>query len=205
MKGGLTMLSPDRLSQILLADIPVDILAMQQQAGMRPAAVMLLLIGEAGPTDIVFTLRATHLKQHAGQVSFPGGKLDPADAGDLRQTALRECSEEIGWPCDRIDVLGYLPTYLTGTDYLIQPVVGYSPVAPPTFLEQLDLQQDEVASVWTQPLHPFLDMERYLSDKWESGEQIRHFYKIADTDPMIWGATASIMLSFARIVKDAYR
>ena len=188
----------------LIAEMPdMQIPKGVPQEAARPASVMMLLVGPIEAAELVLTLRSEHLKSHAGQVSFPGGKPDAGDAS-LLHTALRECEEEIGWPAKNIEVLGYLPQHLTGTGYLIQPVVGYSPVAPDAFLDQLHLQQAEVASVWTEPVSPYLDEMRYLPQSREWQGRTRHYYVIENTKPVIWGATASIMLSFARCLNGEY-
>lgn len=189
---------PSQLSEYLLPHMP----EMQLPEGVpaeaaRPASVMMLLVGNPQAPELVLTLRSAHLKSHAGQVSFPGGKPDAGDQ-TLLDTALRECEEEIGWPAKNIEVLGFLPLHLTGTGYLIQPVVGYSQEPPGLFLEKLKIQNDEVASVWTEPLLPYLDEARYVPKSRDWNGRTRHYHVIDKTEPVIWGATASIMLSFAR-------
>ena len=173
------------------------------EAEARPASVMMLLIGPPDALELVLTLRSQHLKTHAGQVSFPGGKPEAGDA-TLLHTALRECEEEIGWPAENIDLLGYLPQHLTGTGYLIQPVVGYSSVSPDLFMDRLIVQAGEVASVWTEAVAPYLDEERYMPQSRQWQGRTRHYYVIKNTEPVIWGATASIMHSFARFLNGGY-
>ena len=228
------MPSLNDISRCLLSEMP-DMQSMLEGAevGVRPAAVMMLLIGPSDALEIVLTLRAAHLKQHAGQVSFPGGKPDAGDES-LLHTALRECEEEIGWPDaltpdsltkhemtkhemtrdaaikigaaeSKIDILGYLAPHQTGTGFLVQPVIGYSDILPEAFLARLHLQESEVASVWTEPLDSYLDDARYVKEnrKLQNGS-MREFYYITGTQPVIWGATARMMLSFAQALKADY-
>lgn len=233
------MPSLNDISRCLLSEMP-DMQSMLEgaEAGVRPAAVMMLLIGPSDALEIVLTLRAAHLKQHAGQVSFPGGKPDAGDES-LLHTALRECEEEIGWPDSltpdsltkdamtkdaitkhemtrdaaikigaaesKIDILGYLAPHQTGTGFLVQPVIGYSDILPEAFLARLHLQESEVASVWTEPLDSYLDDARYVKEnrKLQNGS-MREFYYITGTQPVIWGATARMMLSFAQALKADY-
>lgn len=187
------------LAEKLLPTMP----PMDLPAGVSPAAVMLLLVGEPTAPEVVLTLRSSRLKRHAGQVSFPGGKPDEGDA-DLCVTALRETEEEIGWPADKIDILGYLPLHLTGTNYLIQPVIGYSAVMPEAFIAQLTPQTEEVDAVWTTPVFPLLNLQRYEHQQREWQGQTRQFFTISDTDPVIWGATAGMLRSFAQAVQSGY-
>ena len=228
------MPSLNDISRCLLSEMP-DMQSMLEgaEAGVRPAAVMMLLIGPSDALEIVLTLRAAHLKQHAGQVSFPGGKPDAGDES-LLHTALRECEEEIGWPDSftkdamtkdaltkdamtrdaaikigaeesKIDILGYLAPHQTGTGFLVQPIIGYSDILPEAFLARLHLQESEVASVWTEPLDSYLDDARYVKEnrKLQNGS-MREFYYITGTQPVIWGATARMMLSFAQALKADY-
>ena len=231
------MLTPDQISKSILSDAPempdAEALA---KAGLRPAAVMMLLVGAPETPELVLTLRAAHLKQHAGQVSFPGGKPDVADES-LLHTALRECAEEIGWPpkqssletdtkrsnserledashqehqdepkaTTNIDILGYLAPHQTGTGFLVLPVVGYCKIIPDKFLASLSLQETEVASVWTSPLAAFLDETRFVKHIGKTSDnRPRVLYNIDGTDPVIWGATARMILSLARAVKGDY-
>lgn len=187
------------LSEKLLAKMP----PMDLPDGVSPAAVMMLLVGTEDAPEVVLTLRSSQLKRHAGQVSFPGGKPDTGDA-DLCATALRETEEEIGWPADKIDILGYLPLHLTGTNYLIQPVIGYSAVMPDDFIAMLTPQAAEVETVWTTPVLPLTNLQRYEHQHRDWQGQRRQFFTITDTDPVIWGATAGILRSFAQAVQSGY-
>ena len=115
------------------------------------AAVLIPVIAHPGELTILFTQRTTHLKSHAGQVSFPGGRAEPGDAS-AEFTALREAEEEIGLPAARVEILARLPDYRTRTGYRVTPVVGL--IEPP-----LELVPDprEVAEVFEVPLAFLLD------------------------------------------------
>src|SRR6202795_3548036 len=99
--------------------------AQVSQGSLKPAAVLLLVVNHPGDPTVVFTQRTAHLADHAGQISFPGGRCDAGDR-DPQATALREAEEEIGVPADRIEILGHLPEYFTGTGFAVTPVVGWA-------------------------------------------------------------------------------
>ena len=117
----------------------------------KPAAVLLLVVNHAADPAVVFTQRTAHLADHAGQISFPGGRSDEADETP-EHTALREAEEEIGIPPNRVDILGRLPEYHTGTGYRVTPVVGW---AEPPLAYRPD--PHEVADVFEVPLAFLLD------------------------------------------------
>lgn len=117
----------------------------------------------------------------------------------------RDAAIKIGAAESKIDILGYLAPHQTGTGFLVQPVIGYSDILPEAFLARLHLQESEVASVWTEPLDSYLDDARYVKEnrKLQNGN-MREFYHITGTQPVIWGATARMMLSFAQALKADY-
>ncbi|MFM0736695.1 CoA pyrophosphatase [Paraburkholderia xenovorans] len=180
------------------------------QGDPRVAAVLVpLVIRDTGLT-VLLTQRADHLNDHAGQVSFPGGRHEPFDA-DATATALREAQEEVGLDPSRVEILGALPDYLTGTGFCVTPVIGL--VHPPFTLKADAL---EVAEVFEVPLsflmNPAHHEERVF--RWEGGE--RRFFAMpypraasvasADGEPQmggyhfIWGATAAMLRNFYRFL-----
>jgi 8-oxo-dGTP pyrophosphatase MutT (NUDIX family) len=152
----------------------------------RPAAVLVPIIDREQPT-LLFTVRTDSLPSHAGQISFPGGKIDQSDTGPL-DTALREAEEEIGLARALVEPLGYLDTYRTGTGYAIQPVVAL--VAPG---HALAINPSEVADVFEVPFAFLMEAANHQrhARTWQ-GRQ-RHFYAMPYGERFIWGATAGII------------
>jgi 8-oxo-dGTP pyrophosphatase MutT (NUDIX family) len=164
----------------------------ERGAALTPAAVLIPIIARQHATTVVFTERAADLRRHAGQISFPGGKIDPEDADDIA-AALREAEEEIRLPRAAVEVIGRLGRYETRTGFLISPVVGLLS-ADNLFVPQAS----EVASVFEVPLAYLIDpqnIERH-SREWQ-GRQ-RHYYAIPYEDRYIWGATAGMIVQLAR-------
>jgi len=152
----------------------------------RPAAVLVPIVLQPALT-VLFTQRSNEVPSHPGQISFPGGKIEPGDAGALA-CALREAREEIGLGADRIEPLGYLDGYRTGTGFQITPVVAF---VRPGFQPVLDTR--EVIEVFEVPLG-FLMNEanhRKASREWR-GRQ-RSFYAMPYQGRYIWGATAGML------------
>lgn len=153
---------------------------------LRPAAVLVPIVDREQAT-VLFTVRTDSLPSHAGQISFPGGKIDERDAGPL-ETALREAEEEIGLARRHVEPLGYLDVYRTGTGYAIQPVVAL--VAP---RHDLTINRGEVAEVFEVPLAFLMEAANHQrhARAWQ-GRQ-RHFYAMPYGERFIWGATAGII------------
>jgi 8-oxo-dGTP pyrophosphatase MutT (NUDIX family) len=152
----------------------------------RPAAVLVPIVGHAELT-VLLTQRTDHLPSHAGQISFPGGKMEKGDS-DPVATALREAQEEIGLDPRFVEPLGFLDAYRTGTGYRIVPVVaivheGY----------KLTLDANEVADAFEVPLAFLMDAQNHATHvrSWRGAE--RRFYAMPFEQRYIWGATAGIM------------
>lgn len=162
-----------------------------RQAAPVAAAVLVAVTDRADP-GVLLTQRTDTLRTHAGQVAFPGGRIDPADA-DAIAAALREAEEEIALPRTHVEVVGVADRYRTGTGFDISPVVG---VVPPDLT--LVPSEAEVASVFEVPLAYLLDPAnlREASAMWQGTE--RHFYEIYWQDRRIWGATAAMIVNLAR-------
>ncbi|MDR0717985.1 MAG: CoA pyrophosphatase [Azoarcus sp.] len=163
----------------------------------RPAAVLVPLVlhgdGEDGLT-VLLTRRTDHLHHHPGQISFPGGGMEAGDVS-AEAAALRETEEEIGLPPERVEVIGRLPDYLTGTGFRVTPVVGLS--RPPLALR---LDDFEVAEVFEVPLAHFLDPARHQRYSLRVGGELRHFHAMPYGDYFIWGATAGMLMSLYRLL-----
>jgi 8-oxo-dGTP pyrophosphatase MutT (NUDIX family) len=153
-----------------------------------PAAVLIPVVSRPHGPTLLFTLRTEHLTAHAGQVSFPGGRVEAQDASAI-DTALRESEEEIGLQRRHVEVLGALPDYFTGTGYQVTPVVGI--VHPP-----LDLSADpfEVAEIFEVPLAFLMDGTNHQKRTVEipNGGR-RTFYSMPYERFFIWGATAGML------------
>jgi 8-oxo-dGTP pyrophosphatase MutT (NUDIX family) len=160
----------------------------------RAASVLLTLVERAAGLTVLFTERAAHLKDHAGQISFPGGRLR-ADETAV-DAALRETHEETGLRATDVEVLGVLDEFLTGTGFLIKPVVGY--VAVGSFVATPD--PTEVASVFEVPLAFITDPANVMATyRGRLGARFRT-YELHHSGHRIWGATAAILVNFRDLI-----
>ena len=153
----------------------------------KPAAVLVPVVMRDGAASVILTERASDLRQHSGQIAFPGGKVDPEDAGPL-DTALREAEEEIGLERRHVRPLGYLDPYLSGTNYLVVPAVAL--VAPDA---RLSLNPFEVAAAFEVPLPFLMDPRNHELHARELNGRIRQYYAMPFEDRYIWGLTAGII------------
>ena len=161
------------------------------------AAVLLPLVMHARPT-LLLTQRTAHLSTHSGQIAFPGGKLDATDA-DATAAALRETFEEIGLPPDRVEVLGSLPVYVTGTSYIVTPVVG---LVQPGFT--LQPNPHEVDDVFEVPLDFLMNPAHHRRHALEWEGVVREWYSMpyqdGEHERFIWGATAGMLRNLYRFL-----
>jgi 8-oxo-dGTP pyrophosphatase MutT (NUDIX family) len=163
--------------------------------GTTAAAVLIPVVGHPGELTVLFTQRTQHLKSHSGQVSFPGGRVEPGDAS-VEFTALREAKEEIGLAADRVEILGRLPDYHTRTGFRVAPVIGL--VAPP-----LELAPDprEVEAVFEVPLAFLLD-ERNRERRTREFQGLSvGFYVYEYQGHVIWGATAGMLVNLHKMLE----
>jgi 8-oxo-dGTP pyrophosphatase MutT (NUDIX family) len=165
-------------------DRMLEILAREQP--IRPAAVLIPLVDHPQPT-VLLTQRAAHLNDHAGQISFPGGKIDATDASPL-DTALREAEEEIGLSREFIDPIGYLDLYGTSFGFRILPTVAK---VRPGF--KLRINQSEVDDAFEVPLAFLMDPANHQMHSKEFRGMERLYYAMPYEDRYIWGATAGIL------------
>jgi 8-oxo-dGTP pyrophosphatase MutT (NUDIX family) len=165
--------------------------------GMRvtEAAVMVPLVPRPEGVQVLLTQRTAHLSDHAGQISFPGGRVEPQDS-TREDTALRETEEEIGLSRAHVTVLGRLPNYEIPSGFRITPVVAW--VEPPF---ELRLDAFEVAAAFEAPLAHFLELERYQRREYRFRGRHRHYMAIPFQGRYIWGATAGMLYSFARVLR----
>ncbi len=161
------------------------------------AAVLLPLVMRDELT-LLLTQRTAHLSTHSGQIALPGGKLDASDA-DATAAALRETFEEIGLPPERIEVLGTLPVYVTGTSFIVTPVVG---LVQPGF--ELFPNPDEVDDVFEVPLSFLMNPLHHRRHAFDFEGVVREWYSMpyqdGDQERFIWGATAGMLRNFYRLL-----
>lgn len=159
---------------------------------MLLAAAVLVAVTDRSEPGVILTQRTDTLRRHAGQIAFPGGRIDPDDAGPIA-AALREAEEEIALPAHAVTIIGPVERYRTGTGYEVTPVIG---VVPPDLLYVPS--EAEVAAVFEVPLAFLLDPANHREAlvQWEGRE--RRYYEIFWEDRRIWGATAAIIVNLSR-------
>ncbi|NIR29102.1 MAG: CoA pyrophosphatase [Gammaproteobacteria bacterium] len=163
---------------------------------LTPAAVLVPLIERSDGFTVLLTERTQHLNDHAGQISFPGGRLESQDRGPV-DAALRETEEEVGIAPEFVEVAGYLDSYETVTGYLVAPVVGF-------VRKGFRLRPDhfEVADVFEVPLDFLLDpLNHQMHSRHVRGED-RRFYVFEYGARYIWGATAGMLMNLCRRLRD---
>jgi 8-oxo-dGTP pyrophosphatase MutT (NUDIX family) len=163
---------------------------------LRPAAVLVPLIDHREGMSVLLTQRTAHLTAHAGQISFPGGRLEESDP-DAVAAALRETEEEVGLPRERVTVIGRLDTYVTGTGFEIAPIVGI--VDPPV---PIAIDPFEVAEAFEVPLSFILDHRNHQRIVREVGAHSRSYFVLPFEGRNIWGATAGILVNLAEVLAD---
>ncbi|WP_244269592.1 CoA pyrophosphatase [Chromobacterium haemolyticum] len=160
----------------------------QADGGLRPAAVLVPLVWHSEGPTVLLTRRAENLPAHAGQVSFPGGKLE-RDDGSAERAALRETREETGLAESHVRLLGRLPDYVTITGFVVTPVVGL--VLPPF---ELSPEPGEVAEVFEAPLPLLMDTGAYQRHSHQGDDgQLRAYLSLDWQSHRIWGATAAML------------
>ena len=173
-----------------------DIIAKRQAAGkVTRAAVLIPLLLQPNGLSVLLTQRTTHLRDHGGQISFPGGRMDPEDAGP-NETALRESEEEIGLERERVEIIGQLPEYLTVSGYSVTPIIGL--VKPQA---EYVLDEFEVADIFEVPLSFLMDPANHQVRVWQSEQGSRRFYSMPYKGRFIWGATAGMLRNLYHLLK----
>jgi 8-oxo-dGTP pyrophosphatase MutT (NUDIX family) len=173
--------------------IAEQFLAMERQ----PAAVLIPVVHREPEATVLFTERTGGLRRHAGQISFPGGRIDPDDAGP-EAAALREAQEEIGLKAEFVETLCLAPDYLTGSGYHVAPVIA---IIRPDF--DLNLNPAEVADVFEVPLSFLMNQANFRRGSRMLGGAMRSFFEIPYENRYIWGITAGmIRILYERLYAD---
>ena len=176
--------------------VAADIVSARSAKGLTTdAAVLVPVLKKPEGLSILLTQRTDHLHDHAGQISFPGGRRDNGDA-DLYATALRESEEEIGLERQRVEVIGSLPEYLTVSGYRVTPVVALVDPQP-----HYPVDAFEVADVFDVPLSFLMDPSNHEVRVWSGDGERRRFYAIPYQNRFIWGATAGMLRNLYHFLK----
>jgi 8-oxo-dGTP pyrophosphatase MutT (NUDIX family) len=165
-------------------------------ARRTPAAVLVPLVEHADGFTVLLTQRATTLRDHAGQISFPGGRIEPEDAGPWA-AALREAQEEIGLKPELVEFAGYLPDHVVVSGFRVTPAVGF---VRPRY--ELQIAAAEVHDVFEVPLDFILNAANHKSRARKIGAMSIEVHDIPYGDRNIWGATAGMLMTFRRLLQE---
>ena len=167
-------------------------MAFNQKLNFLEASVLIPILTFKQDLEILLTQRSVNLKNHPGQISFPGGKKEKFDRSPV-ETALRETEEEVGLNRQLVEIIASLPTHKTATGFIIRPYIG---IVSQSFQETL--QCDEVDEIFTVPFDHFLNEKNFSvqTRKWNGSQ--RRYYIIPYGPYYIWGATARILLNLSR-------
>jgi 8-oxo-dGTP pyrophosphatase MutT (NUDIX family) len=179
--GGLSKAETQRLRHLL-------------PESLKPAAVLVPILDRPEGLSLLLTQRSAGLRHHAGQVAFPGGRVEASDR-DAVATALREAEEEIGLRPERVEVLGCLNDHVILTGFRVTPVVAFIHTEA-----ELALDPSEVHSVFEMPLAKALDFRRYHAKSWSHHGETVHFFELYHARRRVWGATAGMIASLARLL-----
>jgi 8-oxo-dGTP pyrophosphatase MutT (NUDIX family) len=175
-------------------DHDLNEIGMRPNPPLTPAAVLVPLLDHGDRITVLLTQRAADLRAHAGQISFPGGRIDPEDSSP-EAAALREADEEIGLPPASVEVIGRLDTYEVRTGFEITPVVGF---VEPGF--DMVYEPEEVADAFEVPLSFILDPANHERQSRVFQGKRRFFYVLPFEDRYIWGATAGMLVNLFEVL-----
>ena len=177
--------------------IPGDVLdegeATRAESSLVEAAVLVPIVMHPRPT-VLLTQRSMHMSHHAGQVAFPGGRIDPEDE-DAIAAALREAREEVGLDSAKVEIIGIADRYQTTSGYHITPVVGLVPPHP-----ELALNPGEVDVAFEAPLDFLMEPVNHIEQSLEWQGRVRHYFEIMWEGHRIWGATAGMIVNLAHLL-----
>lgn len=183
--------------------LPISVLPDEWQArhrqGLRPAAVLVPLLGEPDNLRVLLTERAHHLQHHPGQIAFPGGRVEPDDSS-LAEAALREAEEEVGMRPEQVEILGFLPPQWTVSAYAMTPVIGYLEASIETPEWRLD--PGEVASVFEVPADYLFDPSNHVPGWREYDGKRFRTSEIHWEGHRIWGITARVIEEITQIFSN---
>ncbi len=168
--------------------------ALPPSDGLTGAAVLVPLVDHPSGLTVLLTQRTAHLADHGGQISFPGGRIEPTDEHPIA-AALREAEEEVGLPASHVEVVGRLDTYVTGTGFEVIPVVAFVRVPYP-----LRPDPSEVAEVFEVPLDFLVDPANLQRGSREWRGTTRFFFALPYETRYIWGATAGMLVNLAEVL-----
>jgi len=168
--------------------------ALPPSDGLTGAAVLVPLVDHPSGLTVLLTQRTAHLADHGGQISFPGGRIEPTDEHPVA-AALREAEEEVGLPASHVEVVGRLDTYVTGTGFEVIPVVAFVRVPYP-----LRPDPSEVAEVFEVPLDFLVDPANLQRGSREWRGTTRFFFALPYETHYIWGATAGMLVNLAEVL-----
>lgn len=189
--GGVPTLG--QVTEVVDEPVPPEICE-RLQTGRRPAAVLMPVLGaQSGRLRLLLTQRTDHLRDHAGQISFPGGGLKPGESP--LEAALREAEEEIGLERAAVDVFGEMPRYHTGTGFNVSPMIAF-------VSDGVSFRPDpgEVAEIFDVPLDYLIDPRNFRQETRFYRGAWRTFLAIPWSGRYIWGATAGMLAQLSRII-----
>lgn len=186
----------EQVTEVLDAPVPPEILQ-RIQAGRKAAAVLIPIMGQGGhaPLRVLLTRRTEQLRDHAGQISFPGGGLKLGESAIA--AALRETEEEIGLSPAQVELFGELPRYLTGTGFSVSPLIGFVDGAA-----NFKADVGEVDEIFEVPLDFLMDSRNFRKDTRFYRGAWRSFWVVPWSGYDIWGATAGMLVELARILGE---
>ena len=184
----------DRLRAALASSSDAELLSgdmVEHDAAQGTAAAVLIAVTNRDEPGVILTVRREHMRTHAGQVAFPGGRVDAGE--NAIAAALREAEDELLMDPAAVDVVGTIEPYRTVTDYRVTPVIGVIPPGLP-----LTPHEDEVADWFEAPLAHLLDPANQLRQSALFQGRERHYYEIIWDGRRIWGATAAMIVNLSR-------